>query len=167
MDGIWFDNATGDEYLAVLSAKHFNGAQDDDKSESDYLVLAKTLSRMLLHLHTRVNNRPEETRKMRVTGICEHAYRSRILTVQMTGHVTVLHTNDTVVYPNHPESLRQWTQIVETIMAVRQEIQTTRAMIKGFPGRVAGKKHQPSAFPWPTPNKPNSKTPHRADCEQS
>lgn len=133
------------------------------KSESDYMVLAKTLSRMLLHLHTRVNNRPEETRKMRVSGICEHAYRARILTIQMKGHVTVLDTNDTVEYPNHPESLREWTQIMEIIMAVRQEIQTTRALIKGFPGRVAGKKHQPSAFPWPTPNKPNLKTQHRED----
>ncbi len=164
MDGIWFDSATGDEYLAVLSAKHFNGAQDDDKSENDYLVLAKTLSRMLLQLHTRVNNLPEETRKMRVTGICEHAYCSRILTVQMTGHVTVLHTIDDVDYPTHPENIRQWTQIMETRMAIRQEIQKTKALIKGFPARGAGKKHQPSALSWLTPTKPE--TQHKADCEQ-
>ena len=106
---------------------------------------------------------------MRVTGLCEHAYRSRILTVQMTGHVTVLHAYDMAVYPNHPENLRQWTRIMETIMAVRQEIQALRALIERFSGQVTGKKYQASAMPWPTPNKPNStkpKPPHKANFEE-
>ena len=33
LDGVWFDTATNDEYLGVLSAKHLTGVSDDDKAE--------------------------------------------------------------------------------------------------------------------------------------
>lgn len=102
------DVATADEYLAVLSAKHLTGVMDDDKSRQDCYNLGKTLTRMLLHLQSKVHNSPQDVHRMRVSGILEHVFSWQVLTVQMTGHVTVMRISDRSPYPTTPEDLHQW-----------------------------------------------------------